>query len=486
MNNKQTEARLRQAVSATTPDPLEAILRSCDEVETQPVSFPQPVKKASRRARFGALAAAAAMVLFGFVWNDSRTVVSTVSLDVNPSIQIEANRREQVLRVTPLNEAGAQVIAAADLSASGLDKAVNALVEAMVQYGYLSADANSILLSVNDSDPARGTRLQQELSRSIDRQLQKNNISPAVLSQTVTEDAALSLLACANNISTGKAKLVCQMTAQNSFYSEEELAALPINDLSLLNSNLDNISCTGQASDGAYIGKTTALSIALEHVGISPALVSRWEVEMDYDDGRMLYDVEFLCPNGAFEYTIDARTGEILGLPEVELDRDAPDPGVETSGQITVHEALRAALTHAGLTEDITLDACAYDLGEERGVPVYELTFCCGTLQYEYEIHAQTGEVLKYQRKTPFLPSGTGLYPADFTTPYVPEGGAKLSALSHSGLTEAQITDYECETSTENGHTVYEIEFKSNGWEYHYKIHGGNGLVLEHGKEWDD
>ena len=37
-------------------------------------------------------------------------------------------------------------------------------------------------------------------------------------------------------------------------------------------------------------------------------------VELDYDDGMRVYDVEFFSGNKEYDYKIDAASGAILGL----------------------------------------------------------------------------------------------------------------------------------------------------------------------------
>ena len=63
---------------------------------------------------------------------------------------------------------------------------------------------------------------------------------------------------------------------------------------------------------------------------------------------------------------------------------------------------------------------------------------------------------------------------------------AKSAALKHSGLTAAQVTELSVELDRENGKTVYEVEFKSAGYEYSCEIDAVKGTVLYSDKELDD
>ena len=77
-------------------------------------------------------------------------------------------------------------------------------------------------------------------------------------------------------------------------------------------------SAGGSASGSSgLIGEAAARSAALAHAGVSDA--SRVEVELDRDDGRTLYEVEFHAGRTEYSYEIDAYTGAIL-KSEQEID----------------------------------------------------------------------------------------------------------------------------------------------------------------------
>ena len=66
------------------------------------------------------------------------------------------------------------------------------------------------------------------------------------------------------------------------------------------------------AASGNYIGESAALSAALTHAGVSESQISRQKVELDRDDGRMIYEVEFHVDRMEYDYEIDATTGSVL------------------------------------------------------------------------------------------------------------------------------------------------------------------------------
>ena len=78
---------------------------------------------------------------------------------------------------------------------------------------------------------------------------------------------------------------------------------------------------TGSQGGGSSgdIGSQAAKTAALAHAGVSENQAYELEVERDYDDGRLEYEVEFKAGGMEYQYTIDGVTGSIL---EYEQDRD--------------------------------------------------------------------------------------------------------------------------------------------------------------------
>ena len=67
------------------------------------------------------------------------------------------------------------------------------------------------------------------------------------------------------------------------------------------------------------IGHAKAKSIALNHAGVDANTVYDMNIEMDTENGAIVYEVEFKSGNREYEYEIDAATGAIL-QHETEID----------------------------------------------------------------------------------------------------------------------------------------------------------------------
>ena len=416
MNNRETEERVARAFAHAAPDVLSGVLSSCAERKGNVIIMTEQKKKRPWRMR--AAAAAAAIVLLlggagGYVRAMDRAVASTVSLDVNPSVEITVNRRERVLAVTARNADGARVIGDMDFAGSSLEVTVNALIGAMVRRGYLSELANSILISVDGKDGAGAAALREKLSAEVEALLRDSGLSGAVLSQTVADDGALRRTAEELGVTEGKAQLIGLLTARNPLYSAAELAKLSINELNLLaessGQELDEIDAVGTASDKAYIGAEKAAALARARFGIADAVAA--ETALEYEDGRMVYEVSFETGGQEYECEIDAQSGAVLSAEREPEEAPASGSAVPASGStapasgstapasgsaaadLGAAQAESLALAHFGVAAaDARFEPTETD--EEHGGRTYEVSFRAGGLEYECEIDARSGAVL--------------------------------------------------------------------------------------------
>ena len=208
MTNEKMEQRLVAALEKTAPDDVSGVLSRCEARKGTVINM--ETKKTTKRRWTSLIAACLAVMLLGggLFYQQANAVASVVSLDVNPSIELKVNRSEKVLVCTPLNEDAKAILAdmsnGADLKGAKLDVAVNAIVGSLVRNGYLDSISSAIMISVEDKDTARAEKLQRELTSAVDGVLQTSEAKAAVLTQTLTQDAAREQQARENNISTGK------------------------------------------------------------------------------------------------------------------------------------------------------------------------------------------------------------------------------------------------------------------------------------------
>lgn len=161
-----------------------------------------------------------------------------------------------------------------------------------------------------------------------------------------------------------------------------------------------------------------------------------------------------------------------------------PSPAATTSNHITAEEAEAIALADAGFTADrLTRIRTEYEL--DNGVPEYDVKFWIDDREYEYEIHAETGTILRKESE-----SLDSTRPA--TEPQATDSGrltaeeAEAIALADAGLTADQVKHLRTEFDLDNGIAEYEVDFHHDGWEYDYTIHAETGKILSRDKDLED
>ena len=312
-------------------------------------------------------------------------------------------------------------------------------------------------------------------------------------------------------------------------------------------SSVEKVSSLGYASDKAYIGEDKAKETAFAHAGVSGQDILFYEMDMDLEKGVMVYEIEFKCGGFEYEYDIDAQTGEIIkNKKEVDDDfpagsqassgkTDDPDAGSQspapgtktpdagsqtpasgtntpaagtqspggntatppsspqdgvgnaggTSGILTLEQAKEIALNHAGQSaSNVYFDKV--ELDHDHGMQKYEIEFIAGSTEYDYEIDAVTGAILKYDWDQDddhmhiSESSGNGAGGAVGT---ITSEQAKEIALNHAGQSASGVYFDKVDLDYDDGIQKYEVEFVSGNMEYDYEIDAITGAILKY--DWD-
>ena len=401
MTHKQMEKHLASAIEKTAPNDVGGVLSRCEE--RKGTVIPMAMMKTTKRKWAALIAACFAAVLLigaGTLYQQANAVASVVSLDVNPSIELKVSGSEKVLVCTPLNDDARTILAdmggGADLKGAKLDVAVNAIVGSLVRNGYLSDTSSAIMISVEDKDTARAEKLQRELVSAVDGALQTSESRASVLTQMVTQDERLEQQARENNISTGKAALVNRVLALNSHLKFDKLAALSVKELKDL---------VKAGAPAMPIGMEAAHIAVEQYAGTTNVNSVTVEIDPELDETPAHYEVELNTMWGEFEYIVDAYTGEVLSgrknLLEAFSTRDQttahPQPSISSDGaSIGYAKAKVIAMNHAGVSESSVYEINV-ELDDENGKWIYEVEFKSGGREYDYEIDAASGTILKHE-----------------------------------------------------------------------------------------
>lgn len=138
-----------------------------------------------------------------------------------------------------------------------------------------------------------------------------------------------------------------------------------------------------------YIGEDAARKAAFSHAGVTDTAVTKSTLK--WDDGRAVYEIDFISGSAEYDYEIDALTGKVL---EFDIDRadNRPTQGQSsTDGLISADKAKSIALAKA---PGASVVRCQLDYDDGRAV--YEIELRSGRTEYDCDIDAKTGTVLDW------------------------------------------------------------------------------------------
>ena len=169
------------------------------------------------------------------------------------------------------------------------------------------------------------------------------------------------------------------------------------------------------------------------------------------------------------------------------------------SNKITIEEAEEIAVKHAGLTKDqVSFSRTESEI--DNGTEKYDIEFYYNGTEYDYEISAVDGKIIKYdndinednnqnnianstQNNTQSNTQNNSVNKAQNNTNNtagISGDKAKEIALKHAGLTSSQVSFKRTELDHDDGIQKYEVEFYYNNKEYSYEIDANTGNILSY------
>ena len=274
----------------------------------------------------------------------------------------------------------------------------------------------------------------------------------------------------------GPIRAVCEAAGLNVTYvADQNTAQLTTSEVAL-------------ASDPAastYITADKAKEIALADAGVTAAEAVFLKARLDFDDGRMVYEVEFYSGNTEYDYDIDATTGAILSVDhdlENYTIHDLWNSGTATQASITAAQAQEIALKHAGVSASSAV-ILKNQLDQDDGRLKYEVEFYVGNTEYDYDIDATSGTILSYDRDVEGYQVGqTGTA----TQASITAAQAQEIALKHAGVSASSAVVLKNQLERDDGYLKYEVEFYAGNTEYDYDIDATTGAILSYDRDIED
>ena len=470
----------------------------------------QARKKKARRQWVAALAACLALILcIGVVAPTvlGNKEAGTVTMEINPGVEYTITRNGNVKSVRFLNDDAKEVLGEVSLKGQSLKNAVAFTIAAYKTGGYM--DKNDTVLISFDKKLSENGELRATVAEDVRQALKDASSVHTLVYVSETDDANTAELAKKYNISQGKAKLVGD-AAENSELSVDEIVKLPLDELVGLQKEVDSVVIDSKyigmtkakaialndagcefrvefteatlidvgvrtpyyrlvfrdkntqwtyhinAINGDIIEKNAtvmfisleeAREIAFKDAGIdgSEKVVFTKE-ELNRNQGRPCWVLEFCTSKFEYVYKIDAKTGEIIYFDY----------------HIDIRRAKGIAMTDAGCGDKVMFTVEKLVSGGIK-TPYYYFVFNDDRTQWTYRINAIFGTILEKNEESLFI---------------------SLEKAREIALHDAEIADGEKvvftkeELNRNQGRPCWVLEFHTGKYSYVYKIDAKTGEVL--------
>jgi uncharacterized membrane protein YkoI len=151
-----------------------------------------------------------------------------------------------------------------------------------------------------------------------------------------------------------------------------------------------------QTAAVADVSETEAKRIAFQHAGLSEKEASVISAKQYEKHGIRLYDIVFSSGGVKYNYEIDVASGGIVEYEHRITGKASQEINDSNQGYIGFEKAKSIALAHANVPEN-EIRKYEAELDRHRGRAVYEIEFDHAWTEYEYEIDAETGEIVRWK-----------------------------------------------------------------------------------------
>ncbi len=229
--------------------------------------------------------------------------------------------------------------------------------------------------------------------------------------------------------------------------------------------------CGAALAAGRSIEIDDGIAVTINGVPFTPRDATGREVPLFSYNGTTYAPIRAFSKAAGLTVGYDAATQTArIETPEYAA---AADP---SAGEyITVERAKEICLADAGVAASDAFFLRSH-LDWEDGRAVYDVEFCCGAKEYDYELSALTGAVLEKDLDCEDYDwAGREDYHTTATGAAVTAERAKELAL----IKLPGATVRKCELDWDDGRWEYELELWKDGLEYECKIDGTSGQILK-------
>ena len=180
----------------------------------------------------------ALFLVIGFIIFDNNKIVSTITLDINPSIEINLTRNEKVKSVVALNE-DAKEIVNGNLKGKSIDDTLKQITDNLIEKGYV-AEENYVEIILYSEGDISNKELETKLKETLEKEKIDSNIT--TIEKVSKEDEEL---AKKYDVSPAKISYIKSIIKDNENINIEDLSNKSVNEL-------NETKATGRYCDKGY------------------------------------------------------------------------------------------------------------------------------------------------------------------------------------------------------------------------------------------
>ena len=161
---------------------------------------------------------------------------------------------------------------------------------------------------------------------------------------------------------------------------------------------------TNNSSQSAPTGGVTleqAKQTALQHAGKTASQVQFVKAQQDWENGRKVYEIEFIVSGGTgyteYDYEIDAATGKIVSY---DYDAENYTPSQNTNANVKISEATAKQTALSRIPGATAANIYKFKLDFDDGRWEYEGEIRYGTMEYDFTIDANTGAIIEWDMES--------------------------------------------------------------------------------------
>lgn len=185
-----------------------------------------PSAKVFKINTFIKAASIAAVFLFvsctGYGIYSYATPYSYIGVDINPSIELVANRYSRIISAEGLNNDGKKLLELNSYKNKSIEEGIRNILKSAEEKGYLKADdKNAVMVSVTGKDDSKVNEIEGEVKEAAKETLGSNNADSAVIVEKTTLQKRID--AEKLGVSPGKLSLMEKLIKENPELKVEDL-----------------------------------------------------------------------------------------------------------------------------------------------------------------------------------------------------------------------------------------------------------------------